>query len=259
MPDLTHLSLFSGIGGLDLASEWAGFRTVGQCEWADYPTKVLEKHWPDVPRWRDIRDVKGLQVAEKCGAEITVLSGGFPCQPHSLAGKRLASADERDLWGEFARVICEVSPKWVVAENVPGLLSSEHGRFFGRVLRDLANMGYDAGWGVLSAFHAGMAHERKRICIVAHSNRFGRNGVSIPRFECTSESIFEAGEIKANLLFDRALRVLERGNNTSLRKDDGVSREVDELRALGNAVVPQQFFPIFDAIARIEEFNCRNK
>lgn len=132
---LTHFSLFSGIGGLDLAAEMAGFKTLGQCELDDYAIKILEKHWPNVPKWRDIRNVTGLQVARKISEEITVLSGGFPCQPHSVAGKRLASSDERDLWGEFARIIREIKPKWIVAENVPGLLSSEHGRFFGRVLR----------------------------------------------------------------------------------------------------------------------------
>ena len=141
MRGLTHLSLFTGIGGLDLAAEWAGFRTVGQCEYADFPRKVLEKHWPNVQRWRDIRDVTRISADRAGIGEITVISGGFPCQPHSLAGKRLASGDERDLWGEFARVIHEVGPRWVVAENVPGLLSSEHGRFFGRVLGDLAGMG----------------------------------------------------------------------------------------------------------------------
>lgn len=253
MRGLTHLSLFTGIGGLDLAAEWAGFRTVGQCEYADFPRKVLEKHWPNVQRWRDIRDVTRISVDRAGIGEITVISGGFPCQPHSLAGKRLASGDERDLWGEFARVIHEVGPRWVVAENVPGLLSSEHGRFFGRVLGDLAGMGYDASWGVLSAFQAGAPHLRKRICIVAHAMRFGRpcdRFLQVPEVHEVCHG--ETGEINTSLLLNDAFRVLTCGDDTDLRDSDGIPREVDELRALGNAVVPQVFYPVFAAISAIE-------
>lgn len=168
---LTHFSLFSGIGGIDLAAEWAGFTTIGQCEYADYPTRVLEKHWPDVERWKDVRTVTRYSIRQR-GFDpdgITLLSGGFPCQPHSLAGKRKASADERDLWGEFARVICETHPRWVLGENVAGLLSSENGRFFGNVLRDLAEMGYRVGWGSWGACDVGANHRRERVFIVAHA------------------------------------------------------------------------------------------
>lgn len=159
--ELTHFSLFSGIGGIDLAAEWAGFKSVGQCEYADYQYAILEKNFPKVPKWRDVRDVTIKSIQERIGeAPITLLRGGFPCQPHSLAGKRLASSDERDLWGEYARIICEIKPRWVLGENVEGLLSSENGRFFGRILNDLAGMGYHVGWCLYGADKIGAPHRR---------------------------------------------------------------------------------------------------
>lgn len=172
MPDMTHLSLFSGIGGLDLAAEMAGFRTVGQCEYAEYQTKVLEKNWPEVERWTDIHELRADEFYRRTGlrsGSLTVLSGGFPCQPHSVAGKRKASGDKRDLWPEYRRIVDEIRPKWVVAENVRGLLSSESGRFFRGILRDLADMGYDAGWCCYRAADVGAVHPRERVGIIAHT------------------------------------------------------------------------------------------
>lgn len=163
---LTHLSLFSGIGGLDLAAEMAGFVTVGQCEWADYPTKVLEKHWPDVPRWRDIRTLTGESFYERTGLRtVDVISGGFPCQPFSVAGKQRGKEDDRFIWPEMCRVIHEIRPTWVIGENVPGIVNLA----LDQVLADLENIGYATQAFIIPACGVDAPHKRDRVAIVAHA------------------------------------------------------------------------------------------
>lgn len=257
MNELTHLSLFSGIGGLDLAAEWAGFRTVGQCEWADYPRAVLGKHWPGLPRWRDIRTLTGDDFREKTKIERpTVVSGGFPCQPHSLAGKRLASDDERDLWGELFRVFCETDARWLVAENVPGLLSSDNGRFFGRVLRDLAERGCHVWWYCFPAHAAGAPFWGERIAIVATSDCIRFNIMdALQKGKPENHYCGCLGEAQARSELAR-LHVERTERNTDggfVRNDDGIPGALDEIECYGNSVVPQQFYPIFRAIADLEE------
>lgn len=168
---LTHFSLFSGIGGIDLAAEWAGFETVGQCEFADYPTKVLEKHWPDVTRWRDICDVTADGFRERTGLRtVDLVSGGFPCQPFSVAGKQKGKGDDRYLWPEMLRVIRELAPRWVVGENVSGILS-----IAGRtVCEDLEREGYDVTIFNFEAAAVGAPHRRERVFFVGNSKHDGQ-------------------------------------------------------------------------------------
>ena len=265
-----HLSLFSGIGGLDLAAEWAGFRTVAFVERDKYCQRVLAKHWPGVPIFGDVAEIavpsgcvdgpagepRGDGQLRDSGAgggkripAFSLLSGGFPCQPHSVAGKRKASGDERDLWDECARITDEFKPRWAVFENVPGLLSSEGGSFFARVLGDLASLGYRVGWGVWGANDVGALHRRDRVFIVAHADRQGSQGRDRTELrQCPAERAF--GERSA-------WRAGPAGEFWGVepqvgRVANGVPRRVDRLRALGNAVVPQQAYPIFRAIAQAE-------
>ena len=150
---LTHFSLCSGIGGIDLAAEWAGFETIGQCEVDEYASKVLAKNFKGVKNYGDIRTITAERLRRDgiTGGGITVLSAGFPCQPYSLAGKGLGDGDSRDLWGEVARILREVRPKWFVGENTPGLFTRNNQRFFRRVIDDITESGYSVSWALWGA------------------------------------------------------------------------------------------------------------
>lgn len=254
MKKLTHLSLFSGIGGADLAAEWAGFTTVGQCEWADYPTKVLEKHWPDVPRWRDIRTLTKESFYERTGLRaVDLVSGGFPCQPFSVAGKRRGKEDDRYLWPEMLRVIKELRPAWVVGENVAGLIRMALEDIFS----ELEKAGYEARAYSSEARDVGGLFRGKRIAVVASSNHRSAPVRRHRQFQTDGKaergwSNIRGGEEKPCLW--KRWEVESRPYGVA----NGIPSRVNRLKCLGNAIVPQQFYPVFKAIAEIETggINC---
>lgn len=286
---LTHLSLFSGIGGLDLAAEWAGFTTVGQCEFADYPTKVLEKHWPDVSRWRDVRTLTKESFYERTGLRaVDVISGGFPCQPFSVAGKQKGKGDDRYLWPEMLRVITELRPRCVVGENVPGIIKIAAGQ----VVKDLERAGYHVVVFNFEAAAVGAWNRRSRVFFTGLADVADTDGGwlhdSIRKEDQPARSrendIYEqsgrtwGGEQSAGARVSPderavadALRIqrtgdARRGEWQELadgrcwaaepdvgRVAHGVPARVDRLKCLGNAVVPQQAYPIFKAL--MEELN----
>ena len=163
----TFGSLFSGIGGMDLGLERAGWRSAWQVEIDKYRTKVLERHWPDVPRFTDVRAVGDAELGR-----VDLIAGGFPCQDISVAGARAGLDGERSgLWFEFIRVVEEIRPAWVLIENVPGLLSSpkgDPGRDFEIIVEGLAERGYGVAWRVLDSQYFGVPQRRRRVYIVGH-------------------------------------------------------------------------------------------
>jgi DNA (cytosine-5)-methyltransferase 1 len=242
-------SLFSGIGGIELGLERAGFETAWFVEWEPYAQAVLKKHWPNIPIYGDSCSVDWSTVEP-----IDVLTGGFPCQPHSTAGKRKASEDERDLWKEYLKAIWYLKPRWIVAENVRGLLSSENGRFFARILSDLAEAGYDAEWKVISAQELGAKHRRERIIIVAYANSDRLEKDTIDPILC-EQTINEECSRWAATVCDTSLSVWneQMPNLTEgCGVGDGIPCRVDRLRCLGNAVVPQMAQAVGEAIKEAE-------
>jgi len=164
---LVHGSLFSGIGGFDLAAEWSGWQNAFHCEWNKFGQKILKYYWPNAVSYGDITQTDFSIWRGK----IDVVSGGFPCQPYSLAGKRLGKEDDRHLWPEMLRAIREIQPSYVVGENVFGLLNWNGGLVFDEVQADLENEGYEILPVILPACAVNAPHRRERIWFVAYSNK----------------------------------------------------------------------------------------
>jgi len=160
---MRHGSLFSGIGGFDLAAEWMGWENVFHCEWMEFPRKVLEYYWPEADSHTDICKTDFT----KYEGTVDIISGGFPCQPFSLAGKRKGTSDERYLWHEMLRAIREIKPKWVIAENVFGIVNIDGGLVFEQVCVDLENEGYEVQPFIIPAAAKNAPHRRDRCWFIA--------------------------------------------------------------------------------------------
>lgn len=251
------LDLFSGIGGGTLGIYVAGLAHVFEphqfIEWDAYCSSVLKKHFPHTPL--HCADIKDFQPAKN---EFDIILASPPCQPHSVAGKRKGSKDKRDLWAETLRIIISVKPKAFIIENVPGFRTSEKGNFFKRVLKDIANAGYDAEWGHLTVQSLGGVHKRKRLFLIAYSSSIRQSGWAVTtkgRTDITSPTtsitpLSNWSQIKSTFCrmddgfssgmdwllthkdLDFALECAADNDDKPLRKH--------QIKALGNAINPQQ-------------------
>lgn len=245
------LSLFSGIGGIDLACEWAGIETVAFCEWESFPQKVLKKHWPNVPIYGDVRDLtkERLEVDGIDTGAIGLIHGGYPCQPFSFAGEREGEGDDRHLWPEIKRLLEGIRPRWFVGENVFGHVSLG----LDNVLADLEDIGYTARALIIPACGVGALHKRDRVFIVAHSN-----GDRLEKDVC-NELLRKQANYEGNSGYASAIsRQTEWQGEVRPEPElcgvvNGFPNRVDRFKSLGNAVVPQQIYPILAAIKQIDD------
>ena len=277
---MNHIGLFEGIGGFSLAARWMGWETIAWCEWNEFGQKVLKHHFPKAQAHGDITKTDFTIYRGQCD----VLTGGFPCQPYSLAGKRKGKEDDRHLWPEMLRAIKEIQPTWVVGENVFGLVNWDGGLVFHEVQTDLETQGYEVFPYVLPACSVNAPHRRDRVWFVAYSKhlRFkqceqqgqSRCGEGVFEGICnngdannpnsTSEQGQHIGQ-SGQREFDRSdIRIaINDWQNFPTQSpicagDDGVSTRLDSItfskwrnesiKAAGNAIVPQVAYQIFKSI-----------
>ena len=285
---MNHASLFSGIGGFDLAAEWMGWTNVLHCERDPFCQRVLQYHFPNAKTYNDVKTFDGTEWRGR----VDILTGGFPCQPYSSAGKRLGKDDERHLWPEMLRIIREAAPTYVVGENVRGLTNWNGGVVFEEVCADLEAEGYEVWTGILPAAGVGAPHRRDRVWFVAHAN--GGADVRTPGRDAgtgTGEGIPERHEVRipdqsgdvrdaadtngqrlpqpvADGKLGGKERLTKRGERPAWDAfptqspicggDDGLPGQLDgitfpkwraeSIKAYGNAIVPQVAYQIFQAI-----------
>ena len=241
---MRHLDLFSGIGGFALAAQtvWGvAYENVGFCDNDTFCQMVLKKHWPQAKIYGDIKKLKGADV----GA-VDLVTGGFPCQPFSGAGKRRGTKDYRDLWPEMFRAIQETKPTWVIGENVAGFVRME----LGRTITDLESAGYEVQSFIIPAVAVGANHRRDRVWIIGYSERAGRKGRNGQQE--LSELPTEAQSQHGSGVFIG--RANWQGHCSRIRERDGIPRTMARpaVKAYGNAIVPQVAIQIMKAIKEID-------
>jgi len=247
---MTHGSLFSGIGGFDLASEWMGWENVFHCEWNEFGQRVLKYYWPKAISYEDITKTDFSIHRGK----IDILTGGFPCQPYSMAGKRKGKEDERHLWPEMLRAIREIKPRYVVGENVSGLLNWNGGLVFNEVQADLENEGYKVQPCVLPACAKNATHRRDRVWFIGHAKSERRQErlpkrekEKQPTYRNSNKNLIEIGSFRPTI----ATSFFGCGNDGLPEKLDGITFSKwrnESIKAYGNAIVPQIAFQIFKAL-----------
>ena len=276
------LDLFSGIGGFSLGMEATKkIKTIAFCEKDEFCRKVLKKHWSNIKQYNDIRSINGKEIS------ADIVSGGFPCQPFSVAGKRKGTEDDRYLWDEMLRVITEVKPRWVVGENVQGIINIDNGLVLRQVQTDLEAQGFQVQCLIIPASGVGAWHRRNRVWIVANSDKFRctqHNETKKEKFEWRSKTSFVSSSSQdvPNSMCKRLQRyknnqesskkAQRQPTNNSNEKEqhtwwqtqselcgvpDGISYELDKdrtnrIKALGNAIVPQIAYEIGQAILKAE-------
>ena len=228
---MNHLDLFSGIGGFSLALEKVGFKTIGFCERDEYCRLLLQKHWKGVKIHNDIKKLEAKDIEER----VDILTGGFPCQPYSVAGKQKGTDDDRYLWPDMFRVIKDVRPTWIIAENVRGIINIQDGMVFETVCSDLESEGFEVQPFIIPAAGVGAPHKRERVWIVGYSKhngslttKIGRgnqktNAGTQERQNQTIESKRASGSSN-NEIMENSRRTLRQGTKFS-EKNENESRE----------------------------------
>ena len=242
---LQHLDLFSGIGGFSLGLESAGLaKTVAFCDIDNFCQKVLKKHWPEVPIFSDIKELTYEKLKANGINNIDIITGGYPCQPFSVAGRKKGEEDPRHLWPEYFRLVKERRPTWVIGENVGGHIKLG----LDTVLENLESEGYSARTFSISAASIGANHKRERVWILANSKSSNRDEYEINK---------EHGKPEAQKIFGNRSCLSGVSSRWEVEPDvgrvaDGLPDTMDRLKSLGNSVVPQIPFLIGSCIKEIE-------